>query len=74
MRCFMGIEGSVREMQDRGLLGKNQKGDDEEEEEDRRDQKKEKENKDIGLKSICRVIPEAEIKRMNAEDKNDIKW
>jgi hypothetical protein len=23
MRCFMGIEGSVREMQDRGLLGKN---------------------------------------------------
>jgi hypothetical protein len=23
MRCLMGIEGSVREMQDRGLLGKN---------------------------------------------------
>ena len=31
-------------------------------------------DKDIGLKSICRVFPEAEIKRMNAEDKNDIKW
>ena len=26
------------------------------------------------MKSICRVIPEAEIKRLNSEDKNDIRW
>lgn len=59
-------------MIERGLLGKNTKGDDEEEEDDYRNQKK-KEDKDFGLKSICRVIPEAEIKRMNAED-SEVKW
>lgn len=35
MRCFMGIEGSMREMQDRGLLvkkGPNNYDDDEEDE------------------------------------------
>ena len=36
IRCFLGIEGSVREMIERGLLGKNTKGDDEEEEDDYR--------------------------------------
>ncbi len=62
-------------MQERGLLvKKGQNSYDDDDEDERRDRVKEKESKDIEMKSICRVIPEAEIKRMNAEDKNDIHW
>jgi len=70
LRCFLGIEGSVREMTDRGLLGKNMREDEEEEDDSRH---KKKEDKDFGLKSVCRVLSEAEIKRMNEKD-SDINW
>jgi len=57
-------------MTDRGLLGKNMREDEEEEDDSRH---KKKEDKDFGLKSVCRVLSEAEIKRMNEKD-SDINW
>jgi hypothetical protein len=54
LRCFLGIEGSVREMQERGLLVK--KGDNYDDDEDEGPDKVKEKVVDVGNRSICKVI------------------
>lgn len=68
MLQFLGIEGSVREMRERGLL--NQAANDEDEEDNKGKETKEYEPK---FKSICKVIDAETIRKMNAQE-SEVRW
>jgi hypothetical protein len=65
---FLGIQGSVRQMKERGMLNK-VKEDEEEEEHHRKQTPESKKN----YESICKVLDAHTIKRLNAQVP-EIQW